>query len=1084
MDKKNNTKLKIRKTALTVLVFASVFLIFSTMAVAGAATDVKTVSDFKNMANGGDYVLTNDLVIDTETWDSLVLTNLILDGNGQAIILTSESGSDFKGVFKELQDSTVSNLTVNVATDLQFSGTSGILAATVVDSNIDNCHVNIYETVTVTGIGFSAFGSLIGDYDSSSGEAVSSSSVSIFSQLEGIDNTGGLIGTLTNGTVTQSYVFGDVSATGNAVGGLIGTMVDGTVTESYATGGVSGSVGIGGLIGQMEDGTVENSYSAPYADSILTGSSVGGLVGFMSGGDIEYCYSAHLSQKLIGDAIGGSVSNSYFVNTVSDTYGTNKTDAQIRSIDTFSGWDVEKNIVSSKVWFIYDSYTYPQLSWQKQLTYDIYVDSVDHLKEIGRDWATIQDARGNTVRSFANARYIQTDDIEFTGTINTANVTYPYFNGMYDGNGYEIRDLTIEYLGTNVYTGLFPCVIDGVFQNIKIVNADVSSTAGHDGILIGRIYDEDSFVKSISTQIINCSVDGKLQGTSYVGGLVGNHTNGTLSIIHCISSVDVSGTDNYVGGLVGFSSGPSTLVYNSSSSGSVKSSQNNVGGLLGGGGLAYSSSPRHSLTILDSSSSCLIEAMENAGGLIGYIWFESNAGIYNSNYVGSVATTTPMGTRSASFFGMQMDSGAGGLVGNIRSDTLIQNSYAAGTVESADFGAGGLVGCKIEGVLTIADSCFDGDVTAATDGAGGLVGSTNGVDISGSSASGIVTVGGDYAGGLLGNTYLSAKIEKSSFAGNVIADGSNVGGLVGAIQRNGTVSESTASANVQAKSNVGGLIGFLNSGTLSDCYVNGRVVADSESGISAAGGAIGYLSAAESNSDLDRIYSTSEVTGAGSAVGGLLGLVGDGVSVNTVALNDSFAFNDYVKGASLAETGRVFGTVDSGVNFVLDSIQVLDSMQGNFDISKETADVFEVGTNDLWNTFDDSGNLGTVWEPLSTNSWKADLTSEYGFPILTWQAGSLGMWQPWPQNAAASGGGSGFGQAYVVNPETPSGEAGNAGSDNGSNVSDGSGQNTPAPGYSDDLPNGSASFPYWILIVGFIVVAGAVIFVVGRRYMK
>ncbi|MDV0445939.1 hypothetical protein MmiAt1_15430 [Methanimicrococcus sp. At1] len=1071
MNGKQNSILKARKTVLIALLFVSVFFILGT----AAGAEIKTVSDFKNMGNAGTYTLANDLVIDAETWDSLSLTGITLDGSGRFITLTSDSSSEFEGIFKELDSSSVSNLVINVAADLQFSGTSGILAAAAIDSNIDNCHVNIYETVTVTGSGASTFGGLVGNFDGSGGEAVSSSSVSIFSPFEGIDNTGGLIGTLTNGTVTQSYVFGDVSATGDVAGGLIGLMKDGTVEESYASGAVSGGDNVGGLIGLTEDGDVKNSYSVSYAGSVLTGSgNVGGLIGKMSDGSVDYCYSVQTCQELVGQKDGGTVSDSYFVETT--------TDSGMRDYNTFSGWSIENGAATgTKTWFIYDSFTYPQLAWQKQLTYDIYVDSADHLEKIGRDWGTFSDAKGKTVRGFANARYIQADDIEFTGTIEDTGVTHPYFNGMYDGNGYQIKNLTIEYSGTNVYTGFFPCVVDGVFQNINLVNADVSSNGGHDGILIGRIFDGSS--NSAATQIINCSVDGQLRGTNYSGSFVGNHTNGTLSIANSVSSADVSG-GSYVGGLAGFSSGPSTLVYNSSSSGSVQALGENASGLLGGVGLSSGDASLHCLTVLDSSSSGQIEASQNAGGLIGYIHFRSNVGIYNSNHTTGLVAMTGSGTFADSVIGELMDSGAGGLVGNIRSDTLIQNSYATGTVKSADFGAGGLVGCRIEGALTIEDSYFEGEVEASTDAAGGLIGTTNSGNIVGSKASGVVTAGGSSAGGLLGHTYSSVNITKSSFAGTVIADGNNAGGLVGFVQKTGNILESTASANVKASSNVGGLVGVFNSGNLLDSYANGRVVADNDSGVSAAGGVIGYLPAANSDLTVERVYSTNEVTGTGSAVGGLLSLVGDGSSVKTVTLKDSFAFNNYVEGAAAGETGRVFGTADSTVNFVLDNIQVLDSIQGNSDLSKETADISEIEDADVLFTFNDGGNIGSVWEPFSTNSWKSDSSAQYGFPILVWQDAPLGMWQPWPPEGTIdkNTGGSKYGQAYVVN-------AAGSGSSSGTDSSESTGSenaepNTPIQSYSNDLPENTTAFPYWILILGFIVLAGVVLFVVGRRYMN
>ena len=121
-------------------------------------------------------------------------------------------------------------------------------------------------------------------------------------------NTGGLIGTARNATVTKSAAAVVVEG-GTSAGGLIGTMTGGTVRASYAGGhtnnatyftnssdpiyNVTGGTA-GGLIGSLTNGTVTGSYSTCSA----SGTTAGGFVGKGDGSPvspvIKNCYCTGL----------------------------------------------------------------------------------------------------------------------------------------------------------------------------------------------------------------------------------------------------------------------------------------------------------------------------------------------------------------------------------------------------------------------------------------------------------------------------------------------------------------------------------------------------------------------------------------------------------------------------------------------------------------------------------------------------------------------------------------------------------------------------------------------------------------------
>jgi len=140
----------------------------------------------------------------------------------------------------------------------------------------------------------------------------------------------------------------------------------------------------------------------------------------------------------------------------------------------------------------------------------------------------------------------------------------PPFTGIFDGQGFEIRDLFINLPGIG-YVGLFSIVGEGGrIEDIGVVNADVTSTA-YIGSLVGS---------NLGT-VSNSYSTGSVTGVLWVGALVGsNFEKGTVSNSYSTGNV----TGNYgIGGLVGGNNG---TVSNSYSTGNV-TGNSSVGGLVG-----------------------------------------------------------------------------------------------------------------------------------------------------------------------------------------------------------------------------------------------------------------------------------------------------------------------------------------------------------------------------------------------------------------------------------------------------------------------------------------------------------------------
>jgi len=144
------------------------------------------------------------------------------------------------------------------------------------------------------------------------------------------------------------------------------------------------------------------------------------------------------------------------------------------------------------------------------------------------------------------------------------NYGYRGFDGILDGQGYEIRDLFINRPDEDA-VGLF-CHVgrEGVIKNIGMVNVTVIGRMRVGG-LVGLKGDGN---------VSNSYATGSVSGSIDVGGLVG--LNGSGNVSNSYSTSNVTG-DAHVGGLVGLNWG---TVSNSYSTGSVTGDAH-VGGLVG-----------------------------------------------------------------------------------------------------------------------------------------------------------------------------------------------------------------------------------------------------------------------------------------------------------------------------------------------------------------------------------------------------------------------------------------------------------------------------------------------------------------------
>jgi hypothetical protein len=245
------------------------------------------------------------------------------------------------------------------------------------------------------------------------------------------------------------------------------------------------------------------------------------------------------------------------------------------------------------------------------------------------------------------------------------------FEGTFDGQGYDIRDLFINRPDES-YVGFFLGVgQEGVIKDTDMVNATVTGNA-----FVGTVagWNHGTVRDSYST--------GSVTADDVAGGLVGLN-DGTVS--NSYSTASITGNSS-IGGLAGASF--SGTVSDSYSTGSV-TGNNCTGGLVGGSGGGGTVSNSYSIGSVSGGS--------HVGGLVGWNLYGT---VTNSYFAGSVTGS---------------GDNVGGLVGSNIDLGTVSNSYSIGSVSGGGY-VGGLVGSN---EVTVTNSFWDTETCGQSTSAGG-----------------------------------------------------------------------------------------------------------------------------------------------------------------------------------------------------------------------------------------------------------------------------------------------------------------------------------------------------------------------------
>ena len=226
------------------------------------------------------------------------------------------------------------------------------------------------------------------------------------------------------------------------------------------------------------------------------------------------------------------------------------------------------------------------------------------------------------------------------------------FQGTFDGNNKTITGLYINSASNSgrLYVGLFGLTSHSTIKNLELKNVNISCAVSTDKFyLIDYIIPYVGGLAGLNCgAIINCTISGvtTVNGRCsdiYIGGLVGENYEGTITNCTASASVTSTSTDEKVtniGGLVGenyygtITNCTASASVTSTSTGGYRYAATHVGGLVGknNGAIAFCTA---SGNVIGANISCM--AHTHIGGLIGY---NSNSStITNCTALGNVEST-------------------------------------------------------------------------------------------------------------------------------------------------------------------------------------------------------------------------------------------------------------------------------------------------------------------------------------------------------------------------------------------------------------------------------------------------------------
>lgn len=604
---------------------------------------------YANTTNGlmRHFALTEDIELTGENnWNAIGSGNDQFSGsfNGQGHIITglniNSPDTDMQGMFGRVgYGSTVKNVGIMQAYVLGFREVGGIAGYN--EGTVKNCFV--------------------------SGEVL------------GVSTVGGVVGSNIYATLEDCYSLCNVSGSSGAVGGVAGQNYCGKIRRCYATANVKGRGIVGGIVGNTVGQSAETTNCIALNNGITTTGSYE-YAGRVSGGN------------------SGTLSSNYALVTTQVNYNKNIHKSVESSETGIDGKDISpSNIKSQNEWenagFTFDSehWVWANLDYLPHLFAS---DLSPWPKMSGSgtpddpfwvyDVETLQKVMSLENGWYHDSHYIQLAHIDMNGKSISRNMTLYYFDGSYDGNLYTISNLGME-ISDDLMRAMFSGVnYSGTVKNLGLLNIKVFAK-NEVGSIAGRN----------RGNILNCYATGAITGTEQVGGIAGSNYG---NIMNCYFQGTVKG-EMAVGGVEG-AAFCRAATSNCSASGEVIASESLAGGVAG-----YVDDSK----ILKCYSKSNVTGRSHVGGIMG-------------GHHGLVESCFSEGDIKADVMAEYYHSYAGGIVGMFDKGR-VKDCYSMCNINAKGYGAGGVIGCIFDN--PVVEFCFATGTVATETFLGGAVGYTD-----------------------------------------------------------------------------------------------------------------------------------------------------------------------------------------------------------------------------------------------------------------------------------------------------------------------------------------------------------------------
>ncbi len=571
---------------LLLLVFLFVFVQTS---FAQDIIEIRTKEDlsaFRDRVNNGEQTLSAKVMADiriTGNWVGIgSYTSEYkgnFDGGGFTINGLSHSGV---ALFDVLGDG--ANITYVKISSAKITGDNSIgILANIVKSGAVISHVLIEKSEI---IGKASVGGVVGVLH---GKIFNTSIHS--TSVTGETQVGGIAGNMT-GIIEKSGVYGNSYVHGKQyVGGIVGNVMKGSIIACS----FNIDTGLGNTIkGETFVGGIAGSNGGLIAASLIRNHNIeggneyfGGIAGLNNsidgsakiiGNIIETGIEKRGNTKnlVVGLATPNSVDGNYFIRAFDFQ---NEAQDGSKIVDMLSLdilLEINNTLASNNIAYEFDIEGVTRKTSDEQLA-----TKQEELHPTHMDIVTLEDlmkfaTQVNTGNTALSAKLLDDISLEGVNWIPIGTEEHAY-NGVFDGNGKVISNLTIKGYGKNI--GFFG-VVGGVakhqtvIKDLNVVNVNLYGMISVGGIVGNAQY---------NTLIDNVTTSGIVMGERGIAGVAGSARGTEIRYAKNYANVEAKQTSkNYIGGIVGFAE--DTKIYASYNAGKITGDTNGIcatGGIVG-----------------------------------------------------------------------------------------------------------------------------------------------------------------------------------------------------------------------------------------------------------------------------------------------------------------------------------------------------------------------------------------------------------------------------------------------------------------------------------------------------------------------